>query len=89
MALMKMQELKKKIQELEDLGFVQPSTLSLGAPVLFIEKKDGSMLICIDYRDFNKVTIKNKYPLLWIDDMFDQLQGATTSSKIDLRSGYH
>jgi len=89
MAPTEMQELKKQIQELEDLGFIRPSTSPWGAPVLFVKKKDGSMRLCIDYRELNKVTIKNKYPLPRIDDLFDQLQGATTFSKIDLRSGYH
>ena len=60
-----------------------------GAPVLFVKKKDGSMRLCIDYKELNKVTVKNKYPLSRIDDLFDQLQGATMFSKIDLRSGYH
>ena len=84
-----MQELKKQIQELEDLGFIRPSTSPWGAPMLFVKKKDGSMRLCIDYRELNKITIKNKYPLPRIDDLFDQLQGATVFSKIDLRSGYH
>ena len=60
-----------------------------GAPVLFVKKKDGTMKMCIDYRHLNKVTVKNKYPLPRIDDLFDQLQGASLFSKIDLRSGYH
>ena len=60
-----------------------------GAPALFVKKKDGSLCLCIDYRELNKVMIKNKYPLPRIDDLFDQLQGATTFSKINLRSGYH
>ena len=82
-------ELKNQVQELEDLGFVRPSTSPWGAPVLFVKKKDRSLHLCIDYRELNKVTIKNKYLLPRIDDLFDQLQGATTFSKIDLRSGYH
>ena len=60
-----------------------------GAPILFVKKKDGTMRLCIDYRQLNKVTIKNKYPFLRIDDWFDQLEGASVFSKIDLRSGYH
>ncbi|KAJ9538250.1 hypothetical protein OSB04_030983 [Centaurea solstitialis] len=84
-----MKEMMSQLQELLDKGFIRPSTSPWGAPVLFVKKKDGSMRMCIDYRELNKVTIKNKYPLLRIDDLFDQLQGATYFSKIDLRSGYH
>ena len=82
-------EMKKQIQELEEKGYVRPSTSPWGAPVLFVKKKDGSMRMCVDYRSLNEVTIKNKYPLPRIDDLFDQLKGATVFSKIDLRSGYH
>ena len=84
-----MQELMKQLQELLDKGFIQPSTSPWGAPILFVKKKDGTMRMCIDYRELNKVTIKNRYPLPRIDDLFDQLQGASYFSKIDLRSGYH
>ena len=68
---------------------MRPSFSPWGAPVLFVKKKDGSMRLCVDYRQLNKVTIKNKYPLPRIDDLFDQLKGATWFSKIDLRSGYY
>ena len=70
-------------------GFVRPSTSPWGAPVLFVKKNDGSLRLCIDYRELNKVTIRNQYPLSRIFDLFDQLQGARVFSKIDLRSGYH
>ncbi|KAJ9556187.1 hypothetical protein OSB04_010801 [Centaurea solstitialis] len=76
-------------QELSEKGFIRPSSSPLGASVLFVKKKDGSMRMCIDYRELNKRTVKNKYPLPRIDDLFDQLQGAGCFSKIDLRSGYH
>ena len=89
MALTELKELKIQLQELLDKDFVCPSFSPWGAPVLFVKKKDGTMRLCIDYRELNKVTIKNKYPLPRIDDLFDQLQGATVFSKIDLRSGYH
>ncbi|KAJ9557088.1 hypothetical protein OSB04_011702 [Centaurea solstitialis] len=84
-----MQELSNQLQELLDKGFIRPSSSPWGAPVLFVKKKDGSFRMCIDYRELNKITIKNRYPLPRIDDLFDQLQGATYFSKIDLRSGYH
>jgi hypothetical protein len=84
-----MQELSSQLQELSDKGFIRPSSSPWGAPVLFVKKKDGSFRMCIDYRELNKLTIKNRYPLPRIDDLFDQLQGATCFSKIDLRSGYH
>ena len=84
-----LEELSKQLQELLEKGFIRPSSSPWGAPVLFVKKKDGSMRMCIDYRELNKVTIKNRYPLPRIDDLFDQLQGSGYYSKIDLRSGYH
>ncbi|KAL0533475.1 hypothetical protein IC582_030315 [Cucumis melo] len=84
-----LKELKVQLQELLDKGFIRPNVSPWEAPVLFVKKKDGSMRLCIDYRELNKVTVKNHYPLPRIDDLFDQLQGATVFSKIDLRSGYH
>ncbi|GKB35385.1 putative reverse transcriptase domain-containing protein [Tanacetum coccineum] len=85
----KMQELSGQLQELQDKGFIRPSHSPWGAPVLFVKKKDGSFRMCIDYRELNKLTVKNRYPLPRIDDLFDQLQGSRYFSKIDLRSGYH
>ena len=84
-----MQELSTQLQELLDKGFIHPSSSPWGAPILFVKKKDGSHRMFIDYRELNKVTVKNRYPLPRIDDLFDQLQGASWFSKIDLRSGYH
>ncbi|KAM2086619.1 hypothetical protein ACFX1R_024133 [Malus domestica] len=89
MALAELRELKVQLQELVDKGFIQPSTSPWGAPVLFVRKKDGTLRLCIDYRQLNQVTIKNRYPLPRIDDLFDQLKGAYVFSKIDLRSGYY
>ncbi|KAL4017808.1 hypothetical protein IC575_021380 [Cucumis melo] len=89
MALMELRELKSQLQELVDKGFIRPSASLWGAPVLFVKKKDGTSRLCINYRQLNKVTIRNKYPLPRIDDLFDQLRGASVFSKIDLRSGYH
>nr|GFB40610.1 hypothetical protein [Tanacetum cinerariifolium] len=85
----KMKELSKQLQELSDKGFIRPSFSPWVAPVLFIKKKDGSFRMCIDYRELNKLIVKNCYPLLRIDDLFDQLQGSSIYSKTDLRSGYH
>ncbi|GJZ71824.1 putative reverse transcriptase domain-containing protein [Tanacetum coccineum] len=84
-----MQELSAQLQELQDKGFIRPSHSPWGAPVLFVKKKDGALHMFIDYRELNKLTIKNRYPLPRINDLFDQLQGARYFSKIDLRSGYH
>jgi hypothetical protein len=85
----KLVELKKQIDELSEKGYIRPSTSPWGTHVLFMENKDGTRRMCIDYRALNEVTIKNKYPLSRIEDPFDQLRGASMFSKIDLRSGYH
>ncbi|GJX76749.1 putative reverse transcriptase domain-containing protein [Tanacetum coccineum] len=84
-----MKELSEQLKELSDKGFIRPSSSPWGAPVLFVKKKDGSFRMCIDYRELNKLTVKNRYPLPRIDDLFDQLQGSSVYSKINLRSGYH
>nr|GEV53728.1 hypothetical protein [Tanacetum cinerariifolium] len=84
-----LQELSNQLQELSDKGFIRLSSTPQGAPVLYVNKKDGSFRMCIDYRKLNKLTVKNRYPLLRINDLFDQLQGLRVYSKIDLRSGYH
>jgi len=89
MALLELKELKVQMQELLNKGFICPITLPWGAPVLFVKKKDGLLHLCIDYQQLNQVTIKNKYPLLRIDDLFDQLQGASIFSKINLKTRYH
>ncbi|GJZ54829.1 putative reverse transcriptase domain-containing protein, partial [Tanacetum coccineum] len=85
----KLQELSTQLQELSNKGFIRPSYSPWGAPVLFFKKKDGSFRMCIDYCELNKLTVKNRYPLPRIDDLFDQLHGSSVYSKIDLRSGYH
>ncbi|GJV41596.1 putative reverse transcriptase domain-containing protein [Tanacetum coccineum] len=82
-------ELSEQLKSVSDKGFIRPSSSPWGAPVLFVKKKDGSFRMCIDYRELNKLTVKNRYPLPRIDDLFDQLQGSSVYSKIDLRSGYH
>ena len=89
MASAELKELKVQLQELLDKGFVRPNVLPWGAPVLFVKKKDGTLRMCIDYWQINKVIVKNKYPLQRIEDLFDQLKGAGVFSKIDLRSGYY
>ncbi|GJS92621.1 putative reverse transcriptase domain-containing protein [Tanacetum coccineum] len=86
---LEMQELSIQLQELADRGFIRPSTSPWGTPVLFIKKKDGSFRMCIDYQELNKLTLKNRYPLPRINDLFDQLQDSSVYSKIDLRPGYH
>ncbi|GJX90190.1 putative reverse transcriptase domain-containing protein [Tanacetum coccineum] len=84
-----MRELSIQLQELLEKGFIRPSSSPWGAAVLFVKKKDGSFKMCIDYRELNKLIVKNRYPILRIDDLFDQLQGSSMYSKINLRSGYH
>ncbi|GJX63092.1 putative reverse transcriptase domain-containing protein, partial [Tanacetum coccineum] len=83
-----MKELAEQLKELSDKGFIRPSSSPWGAPILFVKKKDGYFRMCIDYRELNKLTVKNCYPLPRIADLFDQLQGSSIYSKIDLRSGY-
>jgi hypothetical protein len=82
-------ELKLQLKEMMDKGYIRPSVSPWGAPVLFVKKKEGTLRLCIDYRQLNKVTIKNNYPLPRIDDLFDQLGRASIFSKIDLWSRYH
>jgi len=88
MAQAELVELKKQIEELMEKQFIRPNTSPWGAPVLLVKKKDGSSRLCVDYRQLNKMTIKNKYPLPRIDKLMDQLHGSSVFSKIDLRSGY-
>ncbi|KAJ8773394.1 hypothetical protein K2173_028571 [Erythroxylum novogranatense] len=89
MAPAELKELKEQLEDLLEKGYIRPSSSPWGAPVLFVKKKDGSLRMCVDYRKLNHATIKNRYPLPRIDDLFDQLQGVRVFSKIDLRSGYH
>lgn len=89
MSVPELTELKMQLQELLDKKYIRPSVSPWGAPVLFIKKKEGTLWMCMDYRQLNKLTIKNKYPLPRIDELFDQVRGATVFSKIDLWSGYH
>nr|GFA52657.1 putative reverse transcriptase domain-containing protein [Tanacetum cinerariifolium] len=84
-----MKELSEQLKELANKGFIRPSSSPWGALVLFFKKKDRSFRMWIDYRELNKLTMKNRYPLPRIDDLFDQLQGSTVYSKINFRSGYH
>ena len=89
MAPAELKELKVQLQELLDKGFVRPSVSPWGTPILFLKKKYGTLRMCIDYRHINKVTVKNKYSLPRIKDLFDRLKGAGVFSNIDLRSGYY
>ena len=88
MSVLELTELKMQLQELLDKGYIRPSVSPWGAPVLFVKKKDGTMQMCMDYRQLNKLMVKNKYPLPRIYDLFDKLKGAKVFSKIDLRSIY-
>ena len=83
-----LEELEKQIKELQEKGFIRPSSSPWGALVIFVDKKDGTQRMCVDYRSLSDVTIKSKYPLPRIDDLFDQLRGACVFSKIDLCFGY-
>jgi hypothetical protein len=89
MSVEELKELKKQLTELQEAGYICPSSSPWGAPVLFVQKKDGSQRMCVDYRSLNDVTEKNKCPLPCIKDLFNQMRGARVFSKIDLRSGYH
>ena len=89
MAPLELKELKLQLQELLEKGFIRHSVSPWGAPVLFVKKKDGTLRLCVDYRQLNKMTVKNKYLLPRIDEFFDQLRGASVFSKIDLLYGYH
>jgi hypothetical protein len=89
MRTLELAELKEHIKELLEKGFIRPSSSTWGALMIFVLKKDGTQRLCMDYRALNEVTVKNKYPLPRIDDLFDQLCGACVFSKIDLQSGYH
>ena len=82
-------ELENQLKDLLSKGYIRPSKSPWGAPVLFVKKKDGSLRLCVDYRGLNKLTIKNKFPLPRVDDIFDHLHGSKIFSKIDLKSGYH
>ena len=83
------EEVQRQIQDLLSKGLIRPSTSPFGSPILFVKKKDGTLRMVIDYRSLNKITIKNKYPLPRIDDLFDRLQGGKYFSSLDLMSGYH
>lgn len=89
MSPLELRALRAQLDELLELGYIQPSTSPWAAPVLFVKKKDGSLRLCIDYRGLNAITVKNKYPLPLLDEFFDRFQGAQFFSKLDLQQGYH
>ena len=89
MSTPELKELQLQLEYLLRKGYIHPRMLPWGAPILFVKKKDGTLRLCIDFWQLNKVTIKNKYPLPRIDDLLDQLKGAKKFSKIDIRSRYH
>jgi hypothetical protein len=89
MSLPKLTELKIQLHELLDKEYIRPSVSPWGAPVLFVKNKDETLRLCIDYRQLKKMTVKNKYPLPRINDLFNQVGGTKIFSKLDLRSGYH
>jgi hypothetical protein len=89
MTVLELHELQMQLKELLDLGLIRPSVSPWGAPVIFVKKKDVSLRPCIDYKELNHATVKNRYPMPQIDDLFDQMKGATVFSKINLQSGYH
>jgi hypothetical protein len=89
MSVEELKEFKKQLTELQEAGYIRSNSSPYGAPVLFVQKKEGSHGMCVDYRTLNDVTVKNKYPLPHIEDLFNQMRGARVFSKVDLRSGYH
>ena len=89
MALRELAEMKKRLEELMEKGFIHPSSSPWGCPAIFVKKKDDTLRMCVDYHPLNAVIVKNKYPLPRIDTLFDQLTNVKVFSKIDLRSGYH
>jgi hypothetical protein len=89
MSTPELKELQMQLEELLKKGYIHPCVSPWGAPMLFVKKKNGTLRLCMDFRQLNKVTVKNKYPLLRIDDLFDQLKDAKIFSKINLESGYH